>query len=235
MENVRNSIIEKIQALLSKTVKRGATEPEAQAAAAMAQKLLAKHNLDMAEVEALGDKGPADVIEEKYTSNTADWRGSLCSGIARSMFCKVIRTRDLEEEHIGEPWLNEYVTKLCIIGRPENVAAVRELFVWLESQVDYTGKKAGRVRGRRYANSFRQGMVSRLVDRVKQQMAEEEAHNVGMRAVVIHHDAEVKAYTREHHPKLQSAGSQIGDYGAYAAGKKAGDGVGMSSPRRQVT
>src|SRR5215471_17210395 len=46
----REALLDRIQALLSKTVERGATEAEAQAALAAAQRLMDAHNIELAQV-----------------------------------------------------------------------------------------------------------------------------------------------------------------------------------------
>ena len=225
----RDGIIEVIQALLAKTEANGATEAEASSAAAKAQELLARHNLAMAEVEPLADNGAAGVTEERIDANSAAWRGSLCKGIAGAMFCRVVRCGggwDKEGRSIGY--------KIAIIGAPENVGAVRELFRWLEGQVDAVAARECRGMGRRYANSFRLGMAQRLGARIREQAAAEAAQSVAMRAVVVHHEAANRAFVVEHYPGLVTRRASASSGAGMAAGQAAGNGVGLASPRRQI-
>ncbi len=66
-EKPNESVIERVRKLLSRTVEKGCTEAEAAAAFAMAGKLMAAHNLDMAAVEAAGEASEDWVTEHGLT------------------------------------------------------------------------------------------------------------------------------------------------------------------------
>lgn len=80
-------ILDKINALLAKTVENGCTIEEATAAAKKAQELIAKHHVDLREC------GQTEEVNssEEWVSKT--WEHSLATVIARNTCCEVINTQ----------------------------------------------------------------------------------------------------------------------------------------------
>lgn len=86
------TMAEKITALLSKTVERGASEAEALAAAQMAQRLMAKYNIELIDLST--DAEPENV-DMTTTGATRRWEQLLISVVAQNMRCQVlVRTVD---------------------------------------------------------------------------------------------------------------------------------------------
>lgn len=87
MENEK--IMNKIMALLNKTVENGATEQEAIAAGLMAQRLMKKYKIS----EVVDTNKPKEVIRNDIKIKTKTWISSLAGVIGDNFCCKVIRTR----------------------------------------------------------------------------------------------------------------------------------------------
>ncbi len=87
MENEK--IMNKIMALLNKTVENGATEQEAIAAGLMAQRLMKKYKIS----EVVDTTKPKEVIRNDIKIKTKTWISSLAGVIGDNFCCKVIRTR----------------------------------------------------------------------------------------------------------------------------------------------
>lgn len=87
MENEK--IMNKIMALLNKTVENGATEQEAIAAGLMAQRLMKKYKIS----EVVDTTKPKEVIRNDVKIKTKTWITSLAGVIGDNFCCKVIRTR----------------------------------------------------------------------------------------------------------------------------------------------
>lgn len=87
MENEK--IMNKIMALLNKTVENGATEQEAIAAGLMAQRLMKKYKIS----EIVDATKPKEVIRNDIKIKTKTWISSLAGVIGDNFCCKVIRTR----------------------------------------------------------------------------------------------------------------------------------------------
>ena len=81
-------IISKIRKLLAMTEKNGCSEGEAMTAALMAQKLMAKYNLTIADIE--DDTSKGKIVEVGYDAGTKyKWKYRLANIIAVNFCCKV--------------------------------------------------------------------------------------------------------------------------------------------------
>lgn len=81
-------IISKIRKLLAMTEENGCTEGEAMTAALMAQKLMAKHNLTVADID--DDTSKGNIVEVGYDAGTKyKWKYRLANIIAVNFCCKV--------------------------------------------------------------------------------------------------------------------------------------------------
>ena len=84
MNDKQQKIMERINNLLSKTVENGCTPEEAASAAAMAQKLIAKHHVDMREFSESEEVGTdTDMIQKP-------WQQTLATTIAQNTCCDVV-------------------------------------------------------------------------------------------------------------------------------------------------
>ena len=94
-------VVERVRKLLERARAGGAgSEVEAAQAAAMAQELLLKHNLDAAEVEASGLSDARERVKEdagEAAGGNFRWRRELAEQVASSCFCAVLETRAWEE------------------------------------------------------------------------------------------------------------------------------------------
>lgn len=89
----REGLLHKIQSLLEKTVTNGATEGEAAAAAAMAQKLLQKYNIELDEVQGYrktSDETAIMKIVAWNTGSTSSWETQLATTVAHFNFGKAL-------------------------------------------------------------------------------------------------------------------------------------------------
>ena len=104
-------ILEKINALLAKTVENGCTVEEATAAARMAQRLIAKHHIDLRECGQTEDVGSC----EEWVSKP--WQHSLATVIAQNTCCEVINTQ-----------MGRSRKRLTFVGRDTDRVAVLKLY-----------------------------------------------------------------------------------------------------------
>lgn len=82
-----SKIMEKIAALLAKTVENGASEQEAIAAAKLAQRLMAKYHVEAVELQEKTEN-----IDTESVGVTRNWQLSLAKVIADNTCCRVVRT-----------------------------------------------------------------------------------------------------------------------------------------------
>lgn len=84
----KSPVIEKIKKLLS--LANSSNEHEAALAAAHAQRLLAEHNLGMADIDASHKPDTADRIEMEAAKNLPKWVRYLSSGVCSAFDCQAI-------------------------------------------------------------------------------------------------------------------------------------------------
>ena len=239
MDKRRNDLIDKIRALLSKTPDRGASESEAIEALKMANKLLLKHGLSMAEVGDVGVPAGGWVVQEWTTMRAAGqgrkgvrtgkpgWQGNLAAAIGQSFFVKVL-----------------FASKsgaILFVGRPDNIAVVRELHEWTVNQVTRLALRACKGSGRNpvyeptWMRSCRLGMVNRIGERVADAVAEAQSQDVKITALVVQYAQENKTYIADK-IKFVETRDRRDQYDSVAAavGYQAGNRVSINPASRQV-
>lgn len=112
----QESILEKVQKLLSKTVENGCTQEEAQAAAALAQTLLSKYNLS---ISAVADEDVFSVEVSVGTKTVSSRQALLALLFAKHYGCKVVRRVGIDSQ------------SLLFIGENERPKVVKETFYFI--------------------------------------------------------------------------------------------------------
>lgn len=158
----RAAIVEQIAKLLVLSENSAASSSEAANAAAAAARLMAKHDIERAAVEAVrqdqGDLREHAGNEALWTgSRASEWRELLAGGIAQIHCCRII------VQQVPSYALN-------IIGYTDDVALVRHLFAYLEKSVERLVRRAQSrqmIHGRRSAYSFRLGFIQTVLRRLE--------------------------------------------------------------------
>lgn len=185
MNAPRTNLIEKLQKILALT--DSPVEGEAQAAAAMIQKMLTKHGLSMADLEKKGAAAPG-IKEQGHDLGKAafTWKLDLAEAIADHYFCYSIVRRGAKT--------------VTFVGRPENVESLQMLYAWLINQIkriasEERKKQAEHVDPLRWQVNFGIGAVERLSTRLKEQ-GDRDVDADAM-ALVVHHRTEISDYLEE--------------------------------------
>ncbi len=170
MDDKLKSVLDKIAKLRALAAGAG-TPAEAEAAAAQAAALIAKYQIDEAQVEMAGGQAPEEVGEGDVLwqqQGTDDkWRSMLASGLARDHGCAVtVMTRSR--------FSKARTVLYRIAGRPSDVAIVRYLFAWLHHEI---ARLSERERGRAAKNAFRLGAVVGVIDAMKKAREQTQAAN----------------------------------------------------------
>jgi len=174
----REDVLDKVRKLLALASNKGATPDEAATAAARAAEIMARHEVEEAELEAGGRStepreavGEAD-LEELRRADA--WRGALAHAVCKAHGCEVYLANRRDLFH---------GTRTCairVVGKPTQTAAVKVLYGFLSREIERlaVGRCASRretwVNGRTWANSFRLGCVSAIRDRLQAQTRAEE-------------------------------------------------------------
>ncbi len=161
-------VVERIRKTLNLARNGGATEAEAEAAAEMAQKLMRKYNITMAEVDAAGSPGHEGSRRTKQAQKGRAaylFQQQLMVACAEVNFCVVLKVTEYKR---GRP----YVTGYQLIGREANVIATQALFDYLMTTTErlafeYVGCDNTQ-RLSRTATSFKEGCAGRIEDRLRE-------------------------------------------------------------------
>lgn len=164
----QEKILTRVRNLL-KLAESGSNENESAAAAAAAQKLIERHKLDAAMLDATGDEGRIDEEEVRDCEDPLDrskskiaWKGRLASGIARANSCRIY-------------WRGGTIQ---IVGAPSNVGTVRYLYSYFVREADRLAKKyAGN--GRAWLHAWRVGLADTISARLLSARQEARADALG--------------------------------------------------------
>ena len=239
-------VIEKVRKLLA--LSKSSNVNEAANAAKMAQKLMAKHAIEEA---MLDESDPAedediedDLLSSMEGSRIASWKSDLGYYVSRANGCRTYHSRQRRSSRIH------------IVGRPSDAAKARYMFAYLRNTIDELAKAASKERGnpgRTWVNSFRRGAASevgrRMMAAIKE--AQEEARElaaatdrvqetstalVRVNAAIAKVDAkqaDAKTWMDTNlNLRTRSASSFTVDSHGYAAGKRAGASIDLSSGGR---
>lgn len=204
-----NKIAEKIQHLLDKTVANGASEAEAQQALLMAQKLMAKYNINQ---ESLNGEEKISYSLEACKVRVNPRSKWMCMVIADSFAVKAILSGG----------------KICYFGRSMNVTAAKSALEFAHKVMEHGMTKACRNHGLSGTedkgasliyNAYAQGFIHGLKEAL-------DAQTVALTIVV---PEDVKTEFAKRFPNLgkaRSSGWKRGNYqDEYMAGKRDGSQV----------
>jgi hypothetical protein len=162
-------IIEKMRAIMALGKDAGATEGERDAAMHHLTKLMAKHNIDLAEVEGARPMSEQEIMEghvlEKHEFYGRPWARTIVNAAAKLMFCTYF-SYDSSKKNMA-------LHTFC--GTPENVAAAVILAKFLVEGVYSEGSRQARIQDPNHASAWRRsfgaGAGVKIYQRVKELMA----------------------------------------------------------------
>ncbi len=205
------------------------SEGEAAAAASHLARLLEKHNLSVAELEAAGQDAAA-IIEKRVPLSKgapSGWRVHLALDLAETYFCQVM------SGSIGES--NKRKSALFFIGRADNVAALDAVYEFLTNQLCRLSRESRReyleVWGESVnPNQWQASFCAGAVERVGQRLAEDRAaRRPQVQALVVQRDREAREYCDEQYPDADSCevNASAGHDAALREGVMAGDDINL--------
>lgn len=159
------NIIERVRRLLA--LAESSNVHEAAAAAAKAQELMSRHQLDMAALEVESGAEDEPILQEELArfrgTVRAPWRGVLAEALASANGCDVYSGRRTDAD-------GRIFVVYKIVGLASSAGAVRYLFAFLAREVDrlavLEAKRRNAPRGRAWLNSFRLGAACELRTRI---------------------------------------------------------------------
>ncbi len=204
------------------------SEGEAAAAATHLARLLEKHNLSVAELEAAGQDAAA-IIEKRVPLSKgapSDWRVHLALDLAETYFCQVM---------IGTTGKSKRKSALFFIGRADNVATLDAVYEFLVKELCRMSRESRRehlevwgesVNPNQWQASFGLGAASRIGQRLE---ADRAARRPQVQALVVQRDREASEYCDEQYPDVDSReiNPSVGSTDALREGQMAGDDINL--------
>jgi hypothetical protein len=248
------SIIAKIQKILSRKEETGATEAETQTALNLAQRLMAAHNLTMAEVEATKGEATEDWTEaDVWTGQRSGIEETTAANICERFFFVKTYLQCKGGEWKGHRMSNTWTRRF--FGKPVNVESATFVYnqltdsfehLWTEYRIANHAERGDR---RSYIAGVGSGFTAKL--RAERQVleTEHEARNTssaagtarsvslasgtsgttGTTLATINNN--VQTAFEQRHPNMttrHSAGVSVN--GAFSAGHKAGRNLNLARP-----
>lgn len=220
-------VLNKIKKLLALT--QSPNENEAAVAAAKAQELMMQYKISMAEVVKFGKVDDTPIQQESvlmdFAKTEGQWQIYLINNVAQWNFCTAITSRDALGNLI-----------VYVIGKPEDIAFVKELNAWLQEQIYGAARVAWRnYYGPERKNTFKRGFymgATGVVGRRLKEQRESMERQLGeqVTAIIVRSDAMIQDFMAVHYPYL-SMGRQSHVTGAhgYQAGRQAAQQMDISS------
>lgn len=230
-------ILSRIQKLLALATSDNVHE-SAQAAAA-AQRLMLQHGIDSAD---LAPPSVQEIILDHDLANDT-WFQILAKHVGESCFCRTYG------KTVHVPGRINRRTVTVMLGRANDVAVASALLAWLAGEVnrladkdwEIEGQRApGRVHGKTWKNSFRQGAVKTLGERLQTSRKTDVAAQTSTALVKLetYATAAKEAITKhlgEQGVKLRSSATKNRvDRDGYGAGVVAGAGINLNAPTRAL-
>lgn len=217
MENKLNAVFDKVNKLRALAA-RATTQAEAETAAAQAEQLIAKYQIDEATIEA-HDSTRAETIAEDQdpladTPRRVTWIAMLANGLCKLHGCGCVS-------------MGGDRTRVRVAGRPNDVAIVRYLFSWLRVEIE---RMADAESGRASKNGFRLGAVAGVLSAMRKARAQEAAAvpgGTGAAMVLVGRADESLAHLKAAIGGRFSTGgvARLSDADAFGRGKAAGEGL----------
>jgi hypothetical protein len=184
MTTDKTQILDKIQKMMAKA-KNNTSPEEAATAAALAAKMMEKHNIEEADLDLGGEE---DVVEETFgipgshrsgdLKSKSTWQGELAAVIAPAFGCACIWRIAREVKS----------TRLVIAGQPRDVKAAIAAKDFCHREIDKLTAKFAGGQGRAFGVSFRVGCVQAIrkaIDEERAALRKEMEGHVSETALVV--------------------------------------------------
>ena len=231
--------IEKVRKLMK--LATSPVQAEAELAAAKASEIMSKYELDSAALELTSTEKVEEEVKD-FGDDPLDqggvvqsWKGRLSMVISHLHGCQVYKSSG----------------RLCLIGRPSDVATVRYLYGWICRQIDIVTDGLGLGFSRNFKTNFRLGMVDTIsirmkeaAEKAKQEFMTEKVSQGSTTALMLVNnslalrkkyldDAIEYGKQKLHLRASHSRGARFNDAGR-AAGREAGHKVQFNAVRRSL-
>lgn len=225
------SIVSKIKKLMA--LSKSSNENEAASAAAKAQELLLKYNIELSEIQdtTVETKLTKEFLE-LFGRNEVTWKKHLAHGVANANLCKGVGSGNgmyfLGKKHNIEIAIYMYQTLVNDLERIadekwQQILVLRELAAKYPKVEIFSDYSLAYVHGKTWKASFYAGAVKTIRERLEENLTELKINNENMMALVTTEDKQLQVYMKQEFPKLVSGRSLHANYrSAYESGRRAG-------------
>lgn len=232
------SIKETIAKLITLANNPGATENESEVAMDRAKRLMARYELDEAEILRQKVKEGVDIEAGKvdadcyYVGKFYQWEYRLGWDMAPIFDVWAIKSEDRKNFNWDK---RQFQPMMSFVGMPNDLSLVIFFFDYIQNEVARHMELAYPNQQRRQ-NSFAEGMVNQIVERLNElyRRYKEETYTGTMDIVVYKEDAIEKAKDKFFPKRKKGRSKQKLLYNEYFHGREAGKHVHLSSNLRQV-
>lgn len=177
---IKHNIIERIQKLLA--LSKSDNPNEAANAAALADKLINKHQISNAELQATShEQVPVDRYKDPIYSSArrTAWKAHLASALARHYDCAVY----ISFGHEGRNKTSNYT----LVGREEDCAIACFMFGWVSNEIERLAKKNAAGLGHNYSQTYCEGAGVGVLEklRTEKESLRTEAQAEGKGAAIV--------------------------------------------------
>jgi hypothetical protein len=206
-------MLEKIKKLLALAQDK-CNVNESALAAQMAQRLLAEHNLSIADLpQERQERCEPDVMDGVEES----WERTLGSIVARANYCRAVHSQNIVN---GD-------RKFILVGRPSNVQVVKYLYAYLRSEISKLADHAKRTQGQG-DRSFKSGFINGCLHEVKAKLnAMKQVETSSCTALTVRLDQEAEDKMHDIFPRLRTTRATCRINAGYGAGQRAGRNMGI--------
>jgi len=158
-EKRKEELLTKIQNLLNTTTDKGASESEAQTAILLAQKLMAKHGLEMSDVEASGEPVSKEVAEAAGQDKGGVlqwWEKNLAKIIADNFRCYTF-TRGYGRRYF-----------IVFMGLKEDTEIAKGIFKFASAQIEHHARQYRRSRKKELEKRLPGGFKKWSIEELKE-------------------------------------------------------------------
>lgn len=220
---MNDRIIDKIQKLLALSTSSNVNE--AATAAALAQELMTRHQIEVADIEFHTSKGgDVQVENEELTREKSyiPWKVSLAAGLAKANGCSVYT----QNVYPGSSIKKMIATRF--IGTSSSISVVRYMYAYLVREIDRLAAENREGHDRIWLKSFRLGAVASITTRLIQASKEVVKEATPGALVVIDKTASKVEEACKALNLKQGKQIKTQDYSGFQEGVKAGRTVNLS-------
>jgi len=228
------SIVFKIKKLMA--LSKSSNENEAASAAAKAQELLLKYNVELSQVENVSldreDTRLVSEFKELFGLNVIQWKRDLAFSVAKANMCKGVSSGRgmyfLGKKHnieIVEFLYETIVRDLERIAEEKwkQILALRDMQSQFPQLNLFTDYSLMHVHGKTWKASFYVGAVKTVKERLEENLTELQVDNPNLSALITTEDVRLQNFFRQQFPSTTKVHGASASYrAAYESGRIAG-------------